>query len=182
MSKPQNNFAVLLLGLAVALGALSLRAPSSNAGDSIGYSYLRTAPVTPAAHTIASSADATTWGVPLNAQPTLGNPDVVGFAEFDTASATCAISCGLYYKLNPGDSGYVASVASYVYVGQGRLVSASATATGAGSGVTDGAGLFPALAQCVFDTGGAPYYDLRIGTPSSGQVSVKQWCYGLKSQ
>jgi hypothetical protein len=187
MSKTRNWFALLLLPLLVAVGVLCLRTPKTMAGEEVGYWYLRSLPSIPTAHKLLTSGDATTWGVPLNPVATVGNPQVAVKCDMSVASATCVVSCGLYYQLQAADAGYVAGITSYVYLGQARLISASATATAAGSGVTDNGWLgtgnfYPALANCVFDTTGASYYDVRLATPSSGNVSAAQWCYGVRSQ
>lgn len=176
-----RKFALPLLLLALAFGIVG-SGHKTDAGESTGYDILRTAPQTN--HVNQSSADATTWAAPLNPQKTLGNPNAVAFVQGTATGSTCVVACGLYYALTPADAGYSASVTSYVYCGQAKVVTgSSATATMAGSGVTNGTGLVPALGQCIFDTAGCPFYDIRIAAPSSGEVgSVTQWCYGLASK
>lgn len=119
-------------------------------------------------HNAVSSADATTWATALNPKATDGNPTVIAFCEFSTASATCVLECGLYYKNSDG---------TYTYIGP---AAAKATVTAAASGNTDGS-LYPNLAPTTFDTRGAPYYDLRITSISTNTVTCRPWVYGAKS-
>lgn len=162
---------LFLLSLLIApLGAM-YRVKKAQAGDSIGYSPLRSD--VSSYHAAATTAESTTFSTtagPVHGIPTSGNPHVMVYSSFSVASATCVFSCTLWHKKSDGTWQFLGTSA------------ANATATGAGSGVVDKDGRFPNLANLDFDTRGADYVDIRCAAPSSGNVTTMAWCYGLVSK
>lgn len=120
-------------------------------------------------HDGVSSVDTAVWTSPLNPQATRGNPTVTGLVEFSTASATCSIEVGLYFKNADG---------TYTFIGQSG---AAQTITASASTAKDGS-LFFGLTRPSFDTAAAPYYDLRVRAISAGTVTVRPWVFGADSK
>lgn len=132
------------------------------------YNVLRVVPS--ASHSAVSSIDTHTYTTtPLDPQKTEGNPKVCVSGTFSVASATAGIRCALYFKNADG---------TYTWLGFADTIQ---TLTAAASGTTAESGRFPALGNVVFDTRGAPYYEIRVFTISSGNVTIKPWAYGAAS-
>jgi len=149
---------LLLVGCSIALA------------DVVQLNYTTLRGTCPAIQSTAISAVQTSTfsATPLNPLPTRGNPHVTADVSFDTASATCVLQLGLYFKNADG---------TYTFLG----VSKSVTQTAAGL-VNDSGARCHSLALPDFDTAGAPYYDLRVTTISAGNVTVRPWVYGSEAQ
>ena len=115
-----------------------------------------------------SAVDTTVWTTPLAPQDSRGNPRIAVSGEFGTASATCVVAVGLYYK----DASDV-----YTFLGFGT---AKSTLTALSTETVSGR--YPAGAHVTFETAGAPYYDVRIYSISAGTVTLRTWGYGADSK
>lgn len=106
----------------------------------------------------AGSTTATTPGTLVDTQ---GNPTVAVSVDFSgAASDTCVVSCLLF---------------------QGSTFIGLTTQTATAGAYVDAAGdNFSPLV--FFDTAGATHYEVRAATPSAGNVDIRWWSYGAKSE
>lgn len=152
--------ALMLCTLAVGLGQAEVNQDH--------YNVLRVVPS--ASHSAVSAIDTQTYTTtPLDPQKTEGNPKVCVEGTFSVASATASIRCALYFKNADG---------TYTWLGFADTVQ---TLTAAAAGTTCESGRFPCLGNISWDTRGAPYYEIRVFTISSGTLTLKPWCYGAES-
>ena len=99
---------------------------------------------------------------PVDAQETKGNPNVACTVTFSVASASVQLELN-YYNSSTGD-----------WHGTGLVTTVVASAT-----INDG-GRFVAEV-IVSSSKGARFYDWRVRSISSGNVSLRGWSYGAQS-
>lgn len=131
---------------------------------------------TPTARAAQTSADAQTWGTPLNLTRTNGNMWVTCAVDFTGPSSggTVSMECGLY---GPDGTTFL-GFASAAPDGVAAVVTFISAASG-----TNGA-LLVTVGTGTWNVKGAPYYDLRavsIGN-SGNSIRVTPWSYGSASK
>jgi uncharacterized protein (UPF0333 family) len=134
------------------------------------YRQLRgTAPAADAAQTTISAVQTSIWSTtPINAHAVNGNPRVVAHGSFSNASATCTVTCMLYFK---SDSG------TYTRLGFSKVGTLTASATDASANESS-SGRYFSVAPVDFDTFGANYYEIRVRAISAGDVTVVHYPIG----
>jgi hypothetical protein len=135
------------------------------------YVDLRGTTAPPVLKNAISAVETKVWtATPIAPFKSYGNPVVAARVDFSDAGATCAISCGLYFRNE--ESGV------YTFLG---LAALDITATASDHQVSAG-GRYSATTTPTFDTRGANYVDLRVITISAGSVTVRPWFYGSNSR
>ena len=160
MTASRLNLVLFALLLAALFGPpVAVWAGQPTVAQAEAYYQLPTVPTN--YRTITSgAADAQTMATPIDAQPTMGNPNWTMTGEFSTGGATATVVVGLYHTATGGFCGV-----SFV----GTVTNATNRTNGANYVMDEFIG---------GGTRGAKFWDVRVINVSAGTFAIKSWAYG----
>lgn len=121
-------------------------------------------------HSAVTATDTFAIGAaPGTASLTVGNPKIAVQTSFSVSGATATLALVLWHKDADGD---------YTLLGLSDIVTASSSTA---LPVEDAAGRYLDEDIRLFETAGAPEFELRILSISSGNVTTRLWGYGAVS-
>lgn len=131
-----------------------------------GYQTLRAVPALVISAITATDTNTVSADTPIRPRYTKGNPKIALSSSHSVASATSIVLVNLYHRDADG---------VYTFLGCSDAI----TLTGSASKLVSSRYVSEDIYE--IDTRGANVFDLHISTISSGDVSVRAWCYGVES-